>query len=165
VSLRLPLQLQYPLPQTAPEASALPADAYGRLSIDALQIGSVAADKLAIRLALWSDNVFVQEAAHLPLLGGQIVLEALTAQHMLQPQRRLLAQLRVHNLDLQRIPRDTARLPLAGVLDGEFSPLLVQGDQLEAQGALTLRIAGGAMRLFDVQGHDLFTGLPPGAAR
>jgi hypothetical protein len=160
VSLVLPLQMQYPLPQTAPEPATLPPAAYGRLSLDALRLGGVEVGRLRAGLALRSDNVFFQPDIHLSLLGGQIVLEHLTVQHMLQAHRRVQLQARLQNLDLQRWRRGASTLPLAGMVNGEFSRLQLHGDQLDTQGSLTIALAGGTIRLFDLQGSDVWSGLP-----
>jgi hypothetical protein len=160
VSVLLPVRLQYPLPQTAPEAATLPAESFGQLSIDTLQIGNVDLHSLRLPLAVWSDNIFVREATSLPLLGGQIVIDHITAQHLLQPHRQLMLPLRLRHVDLQQLHRDAARIPLAGILDGDFPHLQVRGDRLETRGALTVQVAGGVMRIFDLHGSEVFSTLP-----
>jgi hypothetical protein len=160
VSLWLPLQGQYPLPQTTPDTAALPPEAYGRLSMDALRLGDVDLGRLSTTLVLQSDSVVLQPAVQLFPLDGQVVLEHLSAWHLLRPQRRLTAQVRLRDLDLQRLPRSTTKLPLAGVLSGDVLHLDVHGDQLDTHGALTLQVAGGVVRIFDIHGSNLFSTLP-----
>jgi hypothetical protein len=160
LSLFLPIQLQYPLPLTAPEIATLPSESFGRLSIDTLQIGNVDMHSLSLKLAVWSDNLFIPEAVSIPLLGGQIAIPYMTARHLLQPHRQLTLPIRLHHVDLQRVHRGTARLPLAGILDGDFSPLQVRGDRLETHGALTVQMAGGVVRIFDLHGSEVFSRLP-----
>ncbi len=160
VSLSLPVQGQHPLPKTVPGIHTLPPDAYGQLSVERLRIGSVEIDHFTTRLALQSDNIVLQPSVNLPLWGGQVLLENVTAQHVLQPHRRITWGTRLHGLDLQRLPRGTAKLPLAGVVDGDFPRLAVLGDRLEAQGSLTIAVADGTIRLFDLQGRDLFSSFP-----
>jgi hypothetical protein len=71
LSLFLPIQLQYPLPSTAPEIATLPSESFGQLSMATLRIGNVDIHGLRFRLAIWSDNIFVPEALAIPLLGGK----------------------------------------------------------------------------------------------
>jgi hypothetical protein len=160
LSLLLPVQLQYPLPQTAPEVATLPPESFGHLHLDTLQMGNVDVHNVRLKLALWSDNLFIPDTVSLPLLGGQITLERMTAQHLLQPHRQLTVPLRLRHLDLQRLHRDTAKLPLAGILEGDFSPLQIRGDRLETHGALTVHVAGGVIQITDLQGSDVFSGWP-----
>jgi hypothetical protein len=160
VSLSLPLQVQYPLPETVPVAATLSSEAYGRLSIDALQIGGVEVDGLTTRLALRSDTLLFQRGISQPLWGGQIALEDITAQHLLQPHRRVALRARLHNLDLQRLPRSATKLPLAGIVNGDFQRLEMRGERFETQGWLTISIAGGRIRMFNVQGSNVFSALP-----
>jgi hypothetical protein len=160
VSLLLPLQMRYPLPPAAPEGVTPPREVFGRLNIDTLQIGNVEVGHLTIRLALWSDSVFVQRGVHLSLWGGDITLEDITARHIFQPRRRLAFRARLRNLDLQRLPRGATKLPLAGMVNGDSPLLQIRGDRLETQGSLTIAIAGGTIRLFNLQGSHLFSGLP-----
>jgi hypothetical protein len=160
VSLFLPVQLHYPLPQTAPEVASLSAESFGRLSLDTLRIGHVDLHSLSLRLAVWSDNIFVREAVSMPLLGGQLVIDRITAQHLLQPHRQVMVPLRLRQVDLQRLHRGAARLPLSGILDGDLPHLQIRGERLETRGALTVQVAGGVVRIFDLHGSEVFSTLP-----
>jgi hypothetical protein len=160
LSLLLPVQLQYPLPQTALEVATLPPESFGRLSLETLQIGNVDMHDLSFKLALWSDNIFVPDAVSMPLLGGQMAIDQMTLRHLLQPHRQLTLPLRLHHIDLQQLQRGTATLPVAGILDGDFSSLQVHGDRLKTHGALTLQVAGGVVRISDLHGSEVFSALP-----
>ena len=160
LSLFLPVQLQYPLPQTAPAVTTLPDASFGRLHIDTLRLGSVDIHSLSLKPAVWSDNIFVRDAVSMPLLGGQIAIEHISGQHLLQPHRLLTLPVRLRHLDLQRLPRDAATLPVAGLLDGDFSPVQLRGDRLEMHGALTVQVAEGVMRIFDLHGSEMLSTLP-----
>lgn len=160
VTLALPIEGHYPLPTIAPQAATLPAAAYGQLSIDALRLGAIKINHLSTRLALKSDNLVLQPTIDLPLWGGQIRLQQVTAQHLLQAQRRFSGQARLRHLDLQRLPRTAAKLPLAGVVDGDFPQLQIVDGRFETQGSLTISVANGTIHLFDLQGRDLFSSLP-----
>jgi hypothetical protein len=107
-----------------------------------------------------SDNLLFQHDILVPLWGGQIALQHITAQHLVQPHRRVAMQVSLRNLDLQRLPRSTAKLPLAGIIEGDFPHVHLHGDRLETQGALSMQIAGGVVRLFDVQGSEILSALP-----
>jgi hypothetical protein len=102
----------------------------------------------------------VPEEVSVSLLEGRIRLRHLIAQHLLRPQRRLLLQAEIENLDLQHLQRDPDGLPLAGVVHGVFTRVHLLGDRLETVGSLTLQVAGGSVRITDVQGHDLFSLIP-----
>jgi hypothetical protein len=158
--LQLPLDMRYPLPEVAGEAAVRPAAADGHLRIARLGFGGLQIEAFATRLALRSDSVVFPEDITVSLLHGRLRLRYLTAQHLLRPQRRVLLQAEVENLDLQRLQRDTGGLPLAGVVHGVFTRVHLFGDRLETVGSLTLQIAGGHIRVFDVQGRDLFSSIP-----
>jgi hypothetical protein len=160
LSLLLPVQLQYPLPQTAPAVTTLPEASFGRLHIDTLQLGSIDIHSLSLKPAVWSDNIFVRDAVSIPLLGGQLAIDYISGQHLLQPHRLVTLPLRLRHLDLQRVRRDAAKLPLAGILEGDFSPMQIRGDRLEMHGALTVQVAGGVMRIFDLHGSEVLSTLP-----
>jgi hypothetical protein len=159
LSLFLPVQLQYPLPQTAPAMTTLPDESFGRLHIDTLRLGAVDIQSLSFKPAVWSDNIFVRDAVSIPLLGGQLAIDHIVGQHLLQPHRLLTLPLRLRHLDLQRLQRDTAKLPLAGIVDGDFSPVQIRGDRLDLHGALTVQVAGGVMRIFDLYGSEVLSTL------
>ncbi|MGQ4809182.1 hypothetical protein NKDENANG_02593 [Candidatus Entotheonellaceae bacterium PAL068K] len=160
VSLLLPLQTQYPLPQTTLQAADLPAEAYGHLSIDRVRLGALRVADLSADLALRSDTLWFQQEVQFPLLGGQVVLEHIVARHLIRPHRRVTLRVRLRHLDLQRWPRRDTALPLVGRLNGDFSRLQLSGERLEAHGALHLALAGGTIRLFDLQGSNLFSAFP-----
>jgi hypothetical protein len=160
LSLFLPVQLQYPLPRTAPAVTTLSDESFGQLHIDTLQLGSVDIHNLSLKPALWSDNIFVRNAVSLPLLGGQIGIDHISGQHLLQPHRLLTLPVRLRHLDLQQLHRGAAELPLAGILDGDFSPVQLRGDRLEMHGALTVQVAGGVVRIFDLHGSEVLSTLP-----
>jgi hypothetical protein len=159
LSLFLPVQLQYPLLQAAPAVATLPDESFGRLHIDTLRLGAVNIQSLSLKPAVWSDNIFVRDAVSIPLLGGQLAIDYIVGQHLLQPHRLLTLPLRLRHLDLQRLQRDTAKLPLAGIVDGDFSPVQIRGDRLDLHGALTVQVAGGIMRIFDLYGSEVLSTL------
>jgi hypothetical protein len=160
LSLFLPVQLQYPLPRTAPAVTTLSDESFGQLHIDTLRLGSVDIHSLSLKPAVWSDNIFVRDAVSIPLLGGQISIDHISGQHLLQPHRLLTLPVRLHHLDLQQLHREAAELPLAGILDGDFSPVQLRGDRLEMHGALTVQVAGGVLRIFDLHGSEVLSTLP-----
>ncbi len=160
VTLRLPVDIRYPLPQTAPKVAELPDAAYGRLRIAQARLGSMHIPRFTTRLVLQSDSVVFRDDITLALLQGRLSLQQMVVHHLLQPQRQIRFRLRLHNLDLRALQRDTSALPLAGTMDADFPRVQLQGDQLHTQGALTLHLAGGRIRIFDVQGRDLFSLIP-----
>lgn len=160
ITLALPIQGRYPLPTSAPPTAAFPDDAYGQLSVEAIRLGGVDINNFTTRLALNSDNLVLQPTINIPLWGGQISLKHLTAQHLLQPQRRFTWQTRLDSLDLQQLQRSAAKLPLAGIVDGDFPHLQIVDGRFETQGSLSISVADGTIRLSDLQGSDLFSGTP-----
>lgn len=157
-SLHLPLQIRYPLP--APPVTPPPADAYGDLHIAQLSIGAAQIKELTTQLALRSDSVFFPEVVTLSLLEGVIGLRHLTAQYLLRPQRHIQFHMDVQHLNLAHLQRDTDTLPLAGTLHGAFTQVQLRGDRLETVGTLELQIAGGRIRITDMQGSHLFSLIP-----
>jgi hypothetical protein len=160
LSLSLPIAGQYPLPPTAPEVTTLPEVAYGDLRIQHLRLGTIELAGLATPLVLRSDNLWLPEAIHLALGGGQITLGPLHGWHLLQPQRQVRFSLRLQDIDLQQVQHGTDTLPLVGIVQGDLPRVQLQGEQLAADGALTVALAGGSIRISDLHGRGLFSALP-----
>jgi hypothetical protein len=160
VSLQLPIDVQYPLPLTLPDKSALPADAYGRLHIAQARTGNIQMEDIHTALALRSDSIVFQDHISIALLGGHVILRQLEAYRLLQAQRHIRLHLRLQGLDLQQAQRGDANLPLAGRVDADFPRVQVQGDRLETEGALNLSIAGGRIRMHSVQVDHVFSRFP-----
>ncbi|MDH3598399.1 MAG: hypothetical protein OEU26_02030 [Candidatus Tectomicrobia bacterium] len=160
VSLQLPIDVRYPLPQTLPDKSALPATAYGRLHIAQAQAGNIRMADIHTALALRSDSIIFQDHISIALLGGHVILRQLEAYRLLQAQRHIQLQLRLQALNLQQVQRADANLPLAGRVDADFPRVQVQGDRLATEGALHLSIAGGRVRIHNVQGERVFSRFP-----
>jgi hypothetical protein len=160
LTLSLPVTGAYPLPPTAPEVTTLSEVAYGDLSIQHLRFGGIELARLATKLVLLSDNLWLPEAIHLGLGGGQITIGPLHAWHLLQPQRQVGFSMQVQDIDLQQVQSGTDTLPLVGMASGDLPRIQLQGDQLETDGALTVALAGGSIRIFDLHGRGLFSASP-----
>ncbi|HEY7711436.1 MAG TPA: hypothetical protein VIG57_15555, partial [Candidatus Entotheonella sp.] len=160
VSLQLPIDVQYPLPQPLPDPSTLPASAYGRLHIAQARIGNLQMADIHTALALRSDSIIFQDHISIALLGGHVILRQLEAYRLLQAQRHIRLHLRLQGLDLQQVQRGAANLPLAGRVDADFPRVQIRGSRLETEGALHLSIAGGRVRLHGVQGDHVFSRFP-----
>jgi len=160
VSLQLPIDVQYPLPQPLPDKSTLPASAYGRLHIAQARMGNLQMADIHTALALRSDSIIFQDHISIALLGGHVILRQLEAYRLLQAQRHIRLHLRLQGLDLQQMQRGAANLPLAGRVDADFPRVQVQGSRLETEGALHLSIAGGRVRMHSVQGDHVFSRFP-----
>jgi hypothetical protein len=160
LSVQLPLAGQYPLPQTIPDATTLPATAFGRLHLSQARLGGVALSKMQTRLALRSDTILFPDDITLSLLGGQVRLQEVVAARLLQPQRHLQLRLQAQALDLQKLPETTTTLPLSGSLNADWRRVILRGGQLQTEGAATVDIASGRVRIADLQGYDLFSRIP-----
>jgi hypothetical protein len=160
VSLSLPVQGQYPLPPTAPDFSTLPAAASGHLHVAHVQLGQSALGQLTTSLAVWSDTLWVPESISLALGGGQVVLGPIRAQSLLQPQWHVQVPVRVQQLDLQQLPQEAQALPVAGIVSGSLPRVQFEAGHLTTEGDLSVLLAGGQIRLFDIQGSNLFTAAP-----
>jgi hypothetical protein len=111
----LPVQLQRLFAPDGPEEATLPPESF---QLIILQIVTWMHD-LSIKLAVWSDNIFVPDAVSIPLLGGQIAIDHMTARHLLQPHRQPTLP-RLRHVDLQQLQR-CGQAALAGILE-DFSP-------------------------------------------
>jgi len=160
VSLQLPLDVHYPLPQRQPDKSTLPTSAYGRLHIAQARIGNLHMADIQTALALRSDSIIFQDHISIALLGGHVILRQLEAYRLLQAQRHVRLHLRLQGLNLQQMQRGDANLPLAGRVDADFPRVQIQGSRLETEGALHLSIAGGRVRMHGVQGDHVFSRFP-----
>lgn len=160
LSLQLPVDIHYPLPEHPPDLAALPAAAYGQLHLEHIQFNGLQIPGITTKLALRSDSVIFQKDIQAALLKGVLHLQDLVAYHVLRPQRQIRMQMRLRSLQLQDIQRDAAALPIAGRVDADFSRLHFQNGRLQTEGSLQLRVAGGRIRVYDVAGWDLGSQIP-----
>lgn len=160
LSLKLPVDIQHPLPASLPAPDALPASAYGQLHLDHLQFGGLQLPGLTTQLAVRSDSFIFQKDIQATLLKGVLHLQDLAAYHLLRPQRQIRLQIRLQSLNLQHLQRDTTALPIAGEIDADFSRLHFQNGRLQTEGSLQLQVAGGRIRIYDVAGWDLLSQIP-----
>jgi hypothetical protein len=160
VSLSLPVHGQYPLPPTAPDFSTLPAAASGHLHVAHVQLGKSALGQLTTSLAVWSDTLWMPESISLTLGGGQVVLGPINAQSLLQPQWHVQLPVRVQQLDLQQLPQEAQALPLAGIVSGDLPRVQFEAGHLTTEGELSVLLAGGQMRIFDIHGSNLLSAAP-----
>jgi hypothetical protein len=160
VSLQLPIDVHYPLPQSLPDKSTLPASAYGRLHIAQARLGNLQIADIHTALALRSDSMIFQDHMSIALLGGHVILRQLEAYRLLQAQRHIRLHLRLQGLNLQQVQRGDANLPLTGRVDADFPRVQIRGSRLETEGALYLSIAGGRVRMHGVRGEHVFSRFP-----
>jgi hypothetical protein len=121
LTLQLPIDVRYPLPQHLPDLAELPASAYGRLQVGDLQLNGLQIPGITTKLALRSDSVIFQKDIQASLLKGVLHIQNLAAYHVLQPQRQLLMQMRLRALHLKDLQRRNDTLPIAGQIDADFS--------------------------------------------
>ncbi|WP_089938843.1 hypothetical protein [Candidatus Entotheonella palauensis] len=160
LSLKLPVAIRYPLPETLPNPGALPASAYGQLHLTHLQFGGLQIPGLTTRLAVRSDSLIFQKDIQAALLKGVLHVQDFVAYHMLRPQRQIRMRMRLRSLNLQDVQRGGGALPIAGQADADFSHLHFQNGRLQTEGSLQLRVAGGRIRIYDVAGWDLLSQIP-----
>jgi hypothetical protein len=160
LSLQLPLDVRYPLPEQLPDPNALPASAYGQLHLEHLQFGGLQIPGIATKLALRSDTLIFQRDVQAALLKGVLHLQDLVAYRMLRAQRQIQMQMRLRSLDLESIQHGGEALPMAGRVDADFSRLHFQNGRLQTEGALQLRVAGGRIRIDDIAGWHLGSHIP-----
>lgn len=160
LSLQLPLDVRYPLPERLPDLAALPTSAYGQLHLEHVQFGGLQIPGITTKLALRSDSVIFQKDIRAALLKGVLHLQNLVAYRVLRSQRQIQMRLRLRSLDLRDLPRHDDALPLAGQVDADFSRLHLQNGRLQTEGSMQLRVAGGRIRIYDVAGWDLGSQIP-----
>lgn len=161
LSLQLPVDIRYPLPQRLPDLAALPASTYGLLQIDKVTFGGLQIPGLITKLAMRSDSFIFQKHIQATLLKGVVHLQDLVAYHVLQPQQR---QVRMHmqlrSLNLRHLQRNVTDLPVAGQVDADFPRLHFAGGRLQTEGSMDIRVAKGRIRIHDVEGWDLLSQIP-----
>jgi len=160
LSLQLPLDIQYPLPEHRPPPHAFPASAYGQLHLDHFQFGGLQIPGLTTQLAMHSDSIVFQKDMQATLLNGVLHLQDLVAYDLLRPQRQIHLQMRLRSLHLQHLQREVTELSVVGLVDADFSKLHFQNGRLDTEGSLQIEVAGGRIRIRDVTGWDLLSPIP-----
>lgn len=160
LSLQLPLDVRYPLPDDQPRPHTLPASAYGQLQLDHLQLGGLEIPGLTTQLAVRSDSIIFQKNIQATLLKGVLHLQDFVAYHVLRPQRQIHMQMQLRSLNLRHLQRDATGLSVVGLVDADFSNLHFQNGRLITEGSLQIGVAGGRIRLHRIAGWNLMSQIP-----
>ncbi len=115
---------------------------------------------ITTKLAMRSDSLIFQKHIQATLLKGVVHLQDLIAYRVLQPQRQIRMHMRLRSLNLRHLQRDVSALPIAGQIDADFPRLHVEGDRLQTEGELQIRVANGRIRIYDIEGWDLWSQIP-----
>ncbi len=113
-----------------------------------------------IELAVLGDSVTVVGSLHLPVFGGEVVLENAGFAEVTRPGRHLTASVGLHHISLAGLSRALGLPPLEGDLAGRFPRVLYSNGILTVDGTGELAVFGGTVTTREITGSDLFTRYP-----
>lgn len=156
------LQLQLPVDLGWTEAAGVQAGEpqRGSLAFDRAAVGGVQLAATATELALLGDAVMMVGDLHLPVLGGEVVLENAGFADLARPSRHLRAAVGLRRISLAEISRALGLPPLAGDVTGRFPRVQYGNGVLTVDGTGELSIFGGTVTMRGITGSDLLTRYP-----
>lgn len=156
LSLRLPVDLGWTADGgvTAGEAHR------GSLGFARATIGGVRLAATETELAVLGDSVTVVGDLHLPVFGGEVVLENAGFAELARPGRHLSASVGLHHLSLAGLSRALGLPPLEGDLAGRFPRVVYSNGILTVDGTGELAVFGGTVTTREITGSDLFSRYP-----
>jgi hypothetical protein len=154
--LRLPVDLSW----TAAGGVEAGEPQRGSLAFDRLAVAGVELAATATELAVLGDSVTMVGGLHLPVFGGEVVLENAGFADLARPSRHLSAAVGLHRIRLAEVSSALGLPPLAGDVTGGFPGVLYSNGILTVDGTGELAVFGGTVTMRGITGSDLLTRYP-----
>ncbi len=156
------LQIRLPVDLAWAEDGTVEAGAphRGSLEFERAAVGGVQLAATETELVLLGDSVTLADDLHLPVFGGEIVLENAGFADLARSSRHLTAAVGLHRISLAELSRMLGLPPLEGDVTGRFPRVLYSDGILTVDGTGELAVFGGTVTMRDITGSDLFTRFP-----
>jgi hypothetical protein len=132
----------------------------GSLAFDRAAVGGVQLAATAAELVLLGDSVTMAGELHLPVFGGEVVLENAGFADLARSSRHLTAAVGLRRISLAEVSRTLGLPPLAGDVTGRFPRVLYGNGVLRVDGTGELAVFGGTVTMRAITGSDLLTRYP-----
>ncbi len=132
----------------------------GSLTFDSASVGGVQLSATATELSVLGDTVTLTGGLHLPVFGGEVVLENVELAELARSSRHLAASVELLRISLTEVARALGLPPLEGDVAGRFPRVRFSNGILTVDGTGELSLFGGTVTLRDIAGSDLLTRYP-----
>ena len=132
----------------------------GSLAFDRAAVGGVQLAATAAELVVLGDAVTMVGDLHLPVLGGEVVLENAGFADLARSSRHLTAAVGLRRISLAEVSLALGLPPLAGDVTGRFPRVQYGNGVLRVDGTGELSIFGGTVTMRGITGSDLLTRYP-----
>lgn len=149
-----------PAAPTMTPPTMAPAAQPGRLAFGRLNVAGVGFANVDTPLSVEGDSVRLAKPLTTAVAGGTVAFQDLAFRRLLSVERELATAISLHTLDLGRLTQALDLPQLAGRLDGEIPLVRLRATRFEVDGAASLQLFGGTVRLFDIAGRDFFSPFP-----
>jgi hypothetical protein len=158
----LNLQIQLPVDLGWTEAGAVEEGhpQRGSFKFDSASVGGVQLSATATELSVLGDSVTAIGGLHLPVFGGEVVLENVEFAELTRSSRHLAASVGLLRISLTEVARALGLPPLEGDVTGRFPRVLYSNGVLTVDGTGELSLFGGMVTMHDIAGSDLLTRYP-----
>ncbi|MEX1312046.1 MAG: hypothetical protein AB1Z65_16625 [Candidatus Sulfomarinibacteraceae bacterium] len=156
------LQIKLPVDLAWAEDGTVEAGAphRGLLEFDRATAGRLPLAATATELAVLGDSVTMVGDLHVPVFGGEIVLENAGFADLARTSRYLTAAVGLHRISLADLSRTLGLPPLDGDVTGRFPRVLYSNGILTVDGTGELAVFGGTVTMRDIAGSGLLTRYP-----
>jgi len=132
----------------------------GSFKFDSASVGGVQLSATATELSVLGDTVTAMGGLHLPVLGGEVVLENVELAELTRSSRHLAASVELLRISLTEVARAVGLPPLEGDVAGRFPRVRFSNGVLTVDGTGELSLFGGTVTMRDIAGSDLLTHYP-----
>ena len=132
----------------------------GSLAFEGVAVGGVQLAATATELVVLGDSVTLADDLHVPVFGGEVVLENAGFADLARSSRPLTAAVGLHRIRLAEVSRTLGLPPLEGDVTGRFPRVLYSNGLLTVDGTGELAVFGGTVTMRDIAGSDLLTRYP-----
>ncbi len=132
----------------------------GSFKFDSASVGGVQLSATATELRVLGDTVTAIGGLHLPVFGGEVVLENIELAELARSSRHLAASVGLYRISLAKVARTLGLPSLEGDVAGQFPRVRFSNGILTVDGTGDLSLFGGTVTMRDIAGSDLLTHYP-----
>lgn len=156
LQLRLPVDLGW----TADGTVVAGEPHRGSLGFDRAAVAGVRLAATSTELRTLGDAVTLVGGLHLPVFGGEVVLEDVALAELARSSRHLTAAVGLLRISLTKVARALGLPPLEGDVAGRFPRVRFSHGILVVDGTGELSLFGGTVTMRDIAGSELLTRYP-----
>lgn len=154
VELAVPFDLSYP----APEGVSAREDAEaGTVKAEALSLDGLKVEAVRFPVVVSRNSFLIPADISLGVLGGRLDIRGFRAEGLLSKSMAVHFGLSLEGADLGELARDVFGRRLSGQLEAEMPSVGYKNGVWTADGDVTAKVFGGAVRVIDIFAEDIFS--------